>query len=457
MTDILAELVAATRRDLATRRSSPPPIRRLQPAAHRFRAALSGPGPHFILEMKPGSPSQGLLRERYDPETIARGYDGIADAVSVVTAGHRFGGSLAHLRAARRATAVPLLCKDFIVDPVQVAEARRHGADAVLLMLSVLDDAAWRACAAAADGLGMDVLTEVHDEAELDRALALNAPILGINNRDLRTMAVDLATTARLAPRIPAGRIVVAESGIRSRADVARLAGCANAFLVGTTLMRAADPGVAARELVFGRVKVCGITSPEDARLAWEAGAVVGGLVFAAGSPRAVGEAEAARIAAGSPLPLAGVFVNEATARIAALARRLALAAVQLHGDETPDDVAALRPRLPAGCEIWKAVRVRDGIAIPRAAGTGADRILLDAWSAGTRGGTGVAFDWGRLADYPDRAHAILAGGIGPENAAAASGIGCWAIDAASGTESAPGVKDAGRMGRLFGALREAP
>ena len=457
MTDILAELVAATRRELATRRPSPPPIRRLKPAAHRFLAALSGPGPRFILEMKPGSPSQGPLRERYDPESIARGYDGIADAVSVVTAGHRFGGSPVHLHAARRATAAPLLCKDFIVDPLQVAEARRHGADAVLLMLSVLGDAAWRACAAAADALGMDALTEVHDEAELDRALALGAPIIGINNRDLRTMAVDLGTTARLAPRIPAGRIVIAESGIRSRGDVARLAGCANAFLVGTTLMRAADPGVAARELMFGRVKICGITSPEDARLAWEAGAVFGGLVFAADSPRAVGEADAARIAAGSPLPLAGVFVNEAPARVAAIARRLALTAVQLHGDETPADVVALRPRLPAGCEIWKAVRVRDGIAIPRAAATGADRILLDAWSAGGRGGTGVAFDWNRLADYPDRAHAILAGGIGPENAAAASRVGCWAVDAASGTESAPGVKDAGRMRRLFGALREAP
>ena len=455
MSDVLAELVAASRRDLAARR--PAAVRRPELAAHCFRAAFAARGPRFILEMKAASPSQGVLRKWYDPEAIARGYDGVADAISVVTAGHRFGGSLGHLRAARRGTSAPILCKDFIVDPAQVAEARHHGADAVLLMLSVLDDAAWRACAAAADALGMDALTEVHEEAELDRALTLGAPILGINNRDLRTMAVDLATTERLAPRIPAGRIVVAESGIGSRPDVARLAGCVNGFLVGTSLMRAADPGVAARELVFGRVKVCGITTPDDARLAWDAGAALGGLVFAAGSPRQVDEIAAVRIAGGSPLPLVGVFVNEVPARIALLAHRLGLAAVQLHGEEAPAEVVALRPRLPAGCEIWKAIGVREGIAIARVADTGADRILLDARRAGRHGGTGTAFDWSRLAAYPDRERAILAGGIAAENAAAASRIGCWAIDAASGTESAPGVKDPARMRRLFAALREAP
>src|SRR6185503_5015499 len=172
--------------------------------------------------------------------------------ISVITEPDFFHGSIDHLRMVRKRTLGPVLCKDFVVEPYQVVEARVAGADAVLLMMSVLDDDGYRECAAAAGQLGMDVLTEVHDEPELERALLLDARIIGINNRDLRTLEVDLATTERLAPGIPHGRLVVSESGIRNRLDVDRLSRSVRAFLVGSEIMRAANVGQAARRLVYG-------------------------------------------------------------------------------------------------------------------------------------------------------------------------------------------------------------
>jgi indole-3-glycerol phosphate synthase/phosphoribosylanthranilate isomerase len=455
---VLAGLVHETRAMLYERRHREPLAqleRRVEPATRSFRAALERPGPRFILELKRASPSEGPLRAQYDPRSIAEAYRGVADAVSVITASPRFGGSLADLRAVSTDAAQPLLCKDFILDPYQVTEARLHGADAVLLMLSVLDDAGWRQCAAVAASLGMDVLTEVHDEAEVARAIGLDARIIGINNRDLRTLAVDLATTERLAPLVPRDRLIVAESGIRTRKDVVRLAGHAQAFLVGTALMRAASPGIAARELVHGRVKICGLTSPADARLAWRAGASLGGVILAE-SPRRVDEKRAREIADASPLPLVGVFVDMAPASIGEFATRLGFAAVQLHGTETPAAVRAVRRAVPASCEIWKAVRV-DGVAdVPDLARTGADRVLLDCRRPGFLGGSGMRFSWEGLDRHPDRDRLVLAGGINPVNAGAASRSGCGIVDLASGVESSPGVKDPALLDQLFTAIREA-
>jgi indole-3-glycerol phosphate synthase/phosphoribosylanthranilate isomerase len=301
----------------------------------------------------------------------------------------------------------------------------------------------------------MDALTEVHDEVELDRALALGAPIVGINNRDLATLRVDLATTARLAPRIPHDRVIVCESGIHTRADVDALAAQVDAFLVGTHLMQAPRVDLAARGLAFGRVKVCGLTRATDARIAWDAGASFGGLVFAPGSPRCIDATRAAQIAAASPLPLVGVFrfgadVDDDPERIAALAASLPLAAVQLHGDPAAPAIAALRARLPHGCEIWQALHAPARISEIET--TGADRIVLD----GPHGGSGVGFDWRVLDDCAQRGHIVVAGGIGPGNARAAQALDAYAIDLNSGVESAPGIKDATKLRRVFAALRGA-
>jgi indole-3-glycerol phosphate synthase/phosphoribosylanthranilate isomerase len=239
------------------------------------------------MEVKRASPSEGAIREEADPAAVAAAYAGSADAISVLIDTPYFRGSLADLRAVRAVFDGPILAKDFVVDSRQVPEARIHGADAVLVMLSVLDDADAAAVIAEAARLRMDALVEAHDEEEVQRAVALGAAIIGINNRDLKSLKVDLAVTERLARLVPAGAVLVAESGIAGRADVERLAPIADAFLVGSSLMRAPDPALAARELVYGRVKVCGLTNAKDAATAQALGASYAGIVMVPGTPRA--------------------------------------------------------------------------------------------------------------------------------------------------------------------------
>jgi indole-3-glycerol phosphate synthase len=256
---ILDEILAHKRGEVAEakRRVAPAELARRAaagPAPRGFRRALlaRGPLPRVIAELKRRSPSRGEIRPDFDPEAIARAYEaGGAAALSVLTDQRFFGGSLAVLEAVRRVTRLPLLRKDFVIDPYQIDEARAAGADAVLLIVAALAPEALAALRAHAVGLGLDVLVEVHDEAELDAAKGAGADLIGINNRDLRSFVTDLGVTERLAKRVPQGTLVVAESGISGREDMARLqrAG-ASAFLVGESLMREADPGLALRRLL---------------------------------------------------------------------------------------------------------------------------------------------------------------------------------------------------------------
>jgi indole-3-glycerol phosphate synthase/phosphoribosylanthranilate isomerase len=452
---MLEQIVARTRDDVARRMRERPLASwraAVRPSPRSFAAALRVPHTGFVMECKRASPSEGVLRDRYDPAAIAASYAPYADAISVLTDGPFFRGSHDHLRAVRSAVDVPVLCKDFVVDPYQVFEAREAGADAVLLMLSILDDDSYAACASAAAAAGIETLTEAHSGVELDRALALGAPVIGINNRDLSTLRVDLDTVRRLAPRMTRERLVICESGIRSHSDVRELGPLVDGFLVGTSLMRSTGLPHAVRALVFGMTKVCGLTRPEDAEAAWAAGATHGGLIFAAESPRAVDEATAERVRLAAPLLWVGVFVNDSPRRIAAIASRLRLAAVQLHGDETADDVAALRSLLPPGCEVWKAVRVRD--EMPATGDTGADRVLLDRWHPSVRGGTGERFDWSLLAGGADKGRLILSGGLTPETVAAAETLGVAALDVNSGVEHSPGIKSPVRLAAFFAERR---
>jgi indole-3-glycerol phosphate synthase / phosphoribosylanthranilate isomerase len=443
MADLLAAIVARKRIDVAARLGGASLA--AVPTRRSLKAALARPGARFVMEVKKASPSAGRLSGA-DAATQARAYAGAADAISVLTDGPFFGGSLDDLAAVRASYDGPILAKDFIVDPRQVAEARAAGADAVLAMLSVLGDAEARAVIAAAEALAMDVLVEAHDEAEVRRAVALGAPMIGINNRDLRTLEVDLATTERLAPLVPRDRLVVAESGIGDRADVARLAPFADAFLVGTALMRAERPAEAARALAFGRVKVCGLTNAADLDMAARAGATHAGLVMVPGTPRAVthAQAEAILAAARSNCRIVGIFRDEHPAEVSAAARGLGLHAVQLHGDE---DVGAVRALIPAETEIWAAAKVGAGSIGPR---TGADRLLFDSGS----GGTGRTFDWSRVAGRPELKRSLVAGGLDPANAAEAARLGAYALDVGSGLEAVPGWKDSNRVAAFFEALR---
>jgi indole-3-glycerol phosphate synthase/phosphoribosylanthranilate isomerase len=444
---ILGDIVAAKRAELAQRYAgvSLDELRAQAKSTRRGLAeAIAKPGARFILEIKKASPSLGAIRSGADPATIARGYSGVADALSVLTDTPFFGGSLADLSAARGAFDGPILAKDFFIDLAQVAEARMAGADAVLVMLSVLDDAAARAMIAEARRFGMDALVEVHDEPEMRRALNLGAPLIGINNRDLRDLSIDLATTERLAALAP-DRLLVSESGIATRADVDRLAGKVDGFLVGSALMRADDPSDAARALVFGRVKLCGLNCAED--LAAAAPAAFAGFVFVPESPRAVSVEQARSLVGEGPKPV-GIFRNAPAARVAEVAKQLSLHAVQLHGQEDSDLIAEVRRMLPDGCEIWGAVDVAAG----HLRRSGVDRLLFDNGA----GGSGQGFDWDNVRRHPDLAKALVAGGIGPHNAAAAAALGAYAIDVGSAVDASPGTKSPARIAALFDALRPA-
>ena len=221
------------------------------PPTRDFQRALSGPRVSLIAECKERSPSGGVLRQRYDPVGLARRYvAGGASAISVLTEPEFFGGSFEDLKAVRAAVHLPVLCKDFVIDPIQVMAARAAGADALLLIVGILGDDGLRQLNAQASDLGMQVLVEVHDEAEVDRALGLGAAIIGINNRDLTTMKTEKRTTASLRQRIPADRIVVSESGIESGDDIDALQRLGvNAALVGESLLRASDLDAKVREL----------------------------------------------------------------------------------------------------------------------------------------------------------------------------------------------------------------
>lgn len=258
-TGLLETILAATRETLRVREAAESRAeverralaRPARPGA--FRAALMRDGqPNIIAECKRRSPSKGVLRAEYDPVAIARAYAAAgAAAISVLTEPAFFDGDLAHLAAVRAAVDLPLLRKDFIVSEYQLLEARAAGADAVLLIVSALSPALLRELYGAATSLGLDVLVEVHNDAELSAAMEADVAIIGVNNRDLRTLSVDVAASDRLVRRIPPDVVAVSESGLRQRADIERLSGLGySAFLIGERLMTAEDPGAALRTLL---------------------------------------------------------------------------------------------------------------------------------------------------------------------------------------------------------------
>jgi indole-3-glycerol phosphate synthase/phosphoribosylanthranilate isomerase len=408
--------------------------------------ALARPGARFILEIKRASPSGGAIRRSADPAAIARGYGGVADALSVLCDAPFFGGSLDDLRAARTVFDGPILAKDFFIDPRQVAEARIAGADAILVILALLDDHEAREMIAEARRFGMDALVEVHDEAEMRRALALGAPLIGINNRDLKDLSIDLATTERLS-RLAPGRLLVSESGIHARSDVERRAGHVDGFLVGTSLMRASDPAQAARALLFGRVKLCGLRQPGDVEAARPA--AFAGFVFVPDSIRQISAERAmplSRLARSFGMRPVGVFRDEAIGVVADISRQLELGAVQLHGREASDYVRALRRQQPRGTEIWTECNVGRDPLQPR----GGDRLLFDNGG----GGSGRTFDWARVKGHAALPSSLVAGGIGAHNGGAARGLGAYAIDIGSAVDQVPGRKSPEKIAALFDSLR---
>ena len=417
-----------------------------------FYNALTQDKSVFILECKKASPSKGLIREEFDLDLIAGSYKNYANVISVLTDQKYFQGDFEYVTKVREQVTQPVLCKDFIIDPYQIYLARYYQADAILLMLSVLDDDAYQAFRDTAHSLNMGVLTEVSNDHERMRAIALGAQVIGINNRNLRDLTIDLNRTIELAAKIPADRVVISESGIYNHAQVKALSKHANGFLVGSSIMSEPNIDLACRRLILGENKVCGLTHHRAAADVYLAGAVYGGLIFVEKSSRYVDIEEARLIMAGAPLKYVGVFQNEDPEVISYTVKQLGLSVVQLHGDETPKYVKTLRSLLPKRCEVWKAHGVSE--TLPNLSKFNVDKHLLDTRVGDQSGGTGQAFNWSLLDNMQiDKSKIMLAGGLTPENAQQAALIGCAGLDFNSGVESAPGKKDKLKIDAAFAAI----
>ena len=412
-----------------------------------FYDALQGARTAFILECKKASPSKGTIRDNFDPVAIAKVYKDYASAISVLTDEKYFQGSFDFLPLVSQAVTQPVLCKDFIIDPYQIHLARYYQADAILLMLSVLNDEQYVQLAAVAHSLNMGILTEASNEEELERAIKLNAKVVGINNRDLRDLSIDLNRTRQLAPRVPHGVTVISESGINDYAHIRELSRFANGFLIGSALMSEPDLTSAVRRVLLGENKICGLTRPQDANVAYHAGALYGGLIFVEGSPRFIDSTQARLVQSGAPLKYVGVFRNAPIAAVADKASALHLFAVQLHGDEDQAYINALREQLPADCQIWKALSVTQ--TMPLRDLEQVTRYVLD----NGKGGTGQRFDWSTL-QGEKLDNVLLAGGLGADNCVEAAQLGCAGLDFNSGVEREPGIKDADKITAVFQTLR---
>ena len=456
------------------------------PAPRPVAEALAASGLHLIAEVKRRSPSAGDLAAADDAVARARAYAaGGAAAISVLCEPHWFGGSVDDLRAVRAAVSVPVLAKEFVVDPRQLDLLRAAGADLVLL-LAVLHPAKRLArLVAAARDLGLEPLVEAHDGRELDAALATGARLIGINNRDLRTLDVDPERAVRLRDAIPGDRLAIAESGVRDADTVARWrASGFDAALVGEALMRSADPRAAAAAFVAAgrdpldlaaadrapRVKVCGVTDAQGLIAAVRAGADAIGLNFAPGTPRELtldegaALARLARSAGAEGRPEVVVVTADLPAeRLAEVIAAVDPDAVQLNGDEPPSALAGV------GRPVWKALRVRaddDPDTVIREAraflGAGAAGILLDAAGGPHPGGTGIRVGTDLASAVAREVPITLAGGLDPAVVGEALlAVPATGVDAASGTEHPrkPGErprKDPVRVALLVKRARDA-
>ncbi|OEX92181.1 bifunctional indole-3-glycerol phosphate synthase/phosphoribosylanthranilate isomerase [Corynebacterium sp. BCW_4722] len=415
--------------------------------------SLRAPGTGYIMECKSYSPSLGLIRDHYEPGSIASVYSRYAAGISVLCEPDRFGGDYDHLATVAAVTHLPVLCKDFIIDEVQVYAARYFGADAVLLMLSVLSDEEYAHLSALADTLGMDVLTEVIDEEEAERAVKLGAKIFGVNHRNLHDLSIDLTRSAKLARLAPKDAVVVSESGIRDVQTVRELGGHSDAFLVGSQLTGQPDIDLACRMLVYGPNKVCGLTSVSAAQAAKACGAVYGGLIFEEASPRNVSRETSADIIAHEP-GLRYVAVSRRTEGYGELLQK-GVHAVQVHApyqgslDAERELIERVRGEVGERAEVWRAVSMTapEGAEVAVGVAELVDKLVLDA----NDGGSGEQFDWTRIPDDV-KAKSLLAGGIGPDNVAGALATGCAGVDLNSGVEH-DGRKDAGKLRAAFDTI----
>ena len=469
MANILDEITANRRIEIEALKKEKPLesfIDELTPTQKDMYAALrrteDKPEAGFILECKKASPSKGLIRPDFDVKAICQTYDKYAAAISVLTDKKYFQGDFDYLKLVTDTVSCPVLNKDFVVDTYQVYLARYYGADAILLMLSVLSDDEYIELAAIAEQYNLAILTEISNVEERDRAIKLNAKMIGINNRNLRDLSTDIARTFDFAPTLPDDAIIISESGIYNNEQVRELAPAVDGFLVGSSLMamdnnRYNDIDLACRKLIFGNNKVCGLTAPEYAATAAASGSRFGGLIFAEKSPRALTKAQALDIVNSTTcLDYVGVFVNHQITEVVDLVKSLNLVAVQLHGSEDETYITQLKVQLSENncdhCDLWQAKSVLTNV--PELSEQVAHHVL-----DGKSPGSGQSFDWNVLAaSEQDLSTCFLAGGLNNNNIQLAlkqlTQLDLFGLDLNSGVESSPGIKSSEKLSQVFAQIR---
>lgn len=425
--------------------------KKVKKSTRSFYSALknSKQSPAIIAELKRMSPSKGSLRTQLSATMLAPLYSCHASAISVVTDMKFFGGCNALLEAAAKNASVPVIAKDFILHEYQIYHLRDHGADAILLIASLLDNKKINEFIKIAKKLNMDVLLEVHTEEELKRALKTKAKIIGINNRSLDTFNVNINTTKKISKLIPKTRrknlVVVSESGFSKREELDKITPYADAVLIGTALMKSNNIGNTLKTLA-GKplLKVCGITSFSDARAAIRAGADFLGYNFYKGSTRYILPAEARTIIKKNPeVKSIGVFVNEKKSKIKQIINLCKLDMIQLHGDESSEDCKGFK------VPVIKALRIANPEDLKQINKYKTEYILLDKKVEGEYGGTGKMLSEEVLKKIPalsKKRKVFLAGGLNPNTVEKVVAAKPYAFDVCSGVETFPGKKSEDKL-----------
>ncbi len=479
--NVLEKIVIDKKQEVAKRKVVFPLtefINQLTPNDRDFKQALQDDhqnnGAGFILECKKASPSKGLIRPVFDLDEICQAYSQYASCVSVLTDEKFFQGEFERLPLVKQKLGQPVLCKDFFIDEYQVYLARYFGANAILLMLSVLNDEEYTTLNSLADKLNMSVLTEVSNEEEMQRAVALKADILGINNRNLRDLSTDLNKTPELVSLFHSlateqqvnNTLLISESGIYNHQQVSLLKSQVQGFLVGSSLMAEKDLNRACHDLIIGEHKICGLTEPNAVESLIANKVKYAGLIFVEKSPRCVDIEQAKNIIAqdtNQQLQFVAVTQNMPLTDLDKLISDLNISVLQLHGGEDDNYIESVRA-LPSfiatndlnksdnkNISIWKSVAV-DEAGLPKR-WPSSDRILLDTKCTitGESGGTGKTFNWNALQQVDFNSPSImLAGGLTPENIRSTFALPICGCDVNSGVETSPGIKSAEKIDQVF-------
>ena len=405
-----------------------------------LKDALCKSGRSFILECKQSSPTLGDFCSDFNLDKLLSAYNRHGSAISVLCEKHFFKGSFTYLNYVKAHTHLPVICKDFIICKEQIVKAYNSGADAILLMLSVVDKCLFKELYDYAKSLNLDVLCEVENEEEDLYAKKLHLPIVGINNRNLKTLEINLNNARTLAKLFDKDTIIVSESGIKTHQDIVSLSPINN-FLIGSSLTIEKDVEFKAISLLYGTNKICGLKTPEAIEACIANHAAIGGLIFAKKSPRFIDVHEAKALIAPykGKIKFAGVFVNEDIDSIAAIAKTLDLDYLQLHGSESIENIKLIKERLPQ-IKIIKAFSIenQDSFEKIRPYQEICDLLLLDSKNPGS----GSSFNWNDIPKFIDKNRTLLSGGIGLDNLKEALSLNFAGLDLNSKLESIKGLKD---------------